>query len=497
MPELQKRLNKIDAQPLEAQLEEFLRAVCRFEGVRLKALLDRFGWGGKPPITLEEAGTRLGVTRERVRQLQEKISARLRAIPFRPFLPGLDRAMHALSEAGPISVDAAARLLKCSGISKEEFHPASLIAAAVGCGRTPLIQLQTIGKRQLVTKTAITNADDIIRVAYRQTHASGASNVAEVAAELHSLGMKVKMEEVAGVLREFSDVEFLEEDWFCHRPNNPERDRLRNVTRKILSVASPVELGVVRDGIRREYQCRKHRGIRSWSLLVPPKSIMRAYYLAHPEFLIDENDLVKPIEPLDYRVELAMNDATLVDVLRSSPACVLDRSTFASECERRSMNMNTFSLYLTYSPIITHLGTDIWSLRGVQVDPTAVEAVRVANALRPREKRMLDHGWTSDGQLWVATRIPGSHLPNLVFTIPGAIKPYLAGRQFEAKDEDGVIHGAIRINSEGMSYGFTPFLRQRGADEGDILVTEFDLGGSQALLKIGDDDLLEEMSPQV
>ena len=248
---------------------------------------------------------------------------------------------------------------------------------------------------------------------------------------------------VRHVLREFSDVEFLEQDWFCHRPANPERDRLRNVTRKILSVASPIELGVIREGIRREYQYRKHRGIKTWSLLVPPRSVLRDYYKAHPEFAIDESDLVKPIDPLDYRVELALNDTILVDVLRSSPAGVLDRASFAAECERRSMNMNTFSIYLTYSPTIVHLGTDIWSLRGVQVDPAAVEAVRSANALRQREKRVLDHGWTAEGQLWVATRIPGVHVANVGVSIPGAIKHYLAGRQFKALDDDGVSHGTI------------------------------------------------------
>jgi hypothetical protein len=124
---------------------------------------------------------------------------------------------------------------------------------------------------------------------------------------------------------------------------------------------------------------------------VPPRSVLRAYYQAHPEFEIDDSDLVKPTEPLDYRVELALNDTILVDVLRSSPASVLDRASFAAECERRSMNMNTFGIYLTYSPVILHLGTDIWSLRGIRVDPAAIEAVCAANALRQREKRIAAH----------------------------------------------------------------------------------------------------------
>lgn len=496
MPEIQKRLTLIKALPLEQQLGNFLRAVSRFEGERLAALADRLGWSGAQPITLEEAGSRLTITRERFRQLQERVTNRLREISFPVYMPALDDALQLLREKSPISIAAASDLVRSSGLSKVSFHPESIIAAAETCGRKPPIRLQTVGKRTIVAATEIPNADGILRVAYRQAHASGASNVREVAAELQAKGIRAEEAGVRHALREFSEVQFLEDDWFCHRPANPERDRLRNITRKMLSVASPIELSSIREGVRREYRYRGHRGIKTWSLLVPPRSVLRGYYQTHPEFLIDENDLLKPIDPLDYRVELAMNDSIMVDVLRSSPACVLDRASLASECSRRSMNINTFSLYLTYSPVIVHLGTDVWSLRGVRVDPAAVQAVQAANALREKEKRVLDHGWTNDGKLWVATRLPPAHSGAVAFGIPGAIKHYIAGRQFNAMDDDGISHGTVRINDEGMSYGFGPFLRQRGADEGDILIAEFNLGGSTALLRLGNDELLEEISPE-
>jgi RNA polymerase primary sigma factor len=38
-----------------------------------------FGLGGRQPLTLEEIGTNLGLTRERVRQIKEKSIRRLRA----------------------------------------------------------------------------------------------------------------------------------------------------------------------------------------------------------------------------------------------------------------------------------------------------------------------------------------------------------------------------------------------------------------------------------
>jgi hypothetical protein len=496
IPELRKRTSQIKVLPLELQLNDFLRALTRFDGKRLSALMDRFGWNGTEAITLEEAGSRLGITRERMRQLQQRVTNRLKEFSFAVYMPSLDDALRLLKDKCPISISDASTLLKASGLSKVSFHPASLIAAAEACGRKPPISLQTVGKRTIVATTDIPNADAILRVAYRQAHASGASNVGEVHAELNASGIDVDASSVGHALREFSAVEFLEEQWFGHRPSNPERDRLRNTTRKMLSVAAPIELGSLREGIRREYRYRGHRGVKTWALLVPPRTVLRGYYKAHPEFEIDENDLVRPMEPLDYRMELALNDAILVDVLRSSPAAVLDRASFWKECERRAMNVNTFSLYLTYSPVIVHLGTDIWTLRGVRVDPAAVEALRQANALRQKEKRVLDHGWTTDGQLWVATRLPSTHSGGFAFGMPGAIKRYLAGRQFAAKDDDGIDHGSVRINDEGASYGFGSFLRQRGADEGDILIAEFDLNGGTALLRLGDDELLDEISPE-
>jgi hypothetical protein len=498
VPELRKRLEQIRALPLEGQLEDFLRALSHFDGERLGALIDRFGWGGKPSITLEEAGERLNITRERMRQLQEKVSQRLGAISFPAFMPGLDEALRALADASPLGAHAAGALLRQKGISGIEFQPECVIAAANACGRKPSVQLQTVKKRTIVAAAAVRNADAILRVAYHQAHASGASNVSEVVAEMTANNLRVGEGAVRHVLREFSEVRFVDEAWFCHRPTNPERDRLRNVTRKMLSVASPIELGVIREGLRRVYRYRGNRGVKTWSLLVPLRSVLRAYYEAHPEFIVENGEMIGAREPLDYRVELALNDTILVDVLRSSPACVLDRASLATECTRRSMNVNTFSLYLTYSPVILHLGTDVWSLRGVRVDPAAVEAVREANALRQKEKRVLDHGWAPEGRLWLAARIRAAHdAAGLVVNMPGPIRHYLSGRQFDARDEDGVSHGSIRVNNEGASYGFSRFLRQRGADEGDILIAEFDLTKNVALLRLGDDELLEELSPEV
>jgi hypothetical protein len=124
----------------------------------------------------------------------------------------------------------------------------------------------------------------------------------------------------------------------------------------------------------------------------------------------------------------------------------------------------------------------LWKLRGVQVDPAAGEAVREQNQLRHRQTRLLNHGWTSDGRLWVAWRLPAS-TNSVVLGVPGAMLRYLSNRSFSAFAKDsGRASGNIAINDIGSSYAYSPFLRYEGTDENDTFVAEFDLPKSDVWL---------------
>ncbi len=46
-----------------------------------RVLIMRFGIGGIEPMTLEQVGTVMGVTRERIRQIESKALRKLRASP--------------------------------------------------------------------------------------------------------------------------------------------------------------------------------------------------------------------------------------------------------------------------------------------------------------------------------------------------------------------------------------------------------------------------------
>jgi Sigma-70, region 4 len=491
---VRERLSRISSVPLEVALADFVERLTRYSGARLKALLRRLGFDGEEPATLEEAAALLGVTRERMRQIHKRLTDRLPNHPL--FMPQVDAAIYALREAAPIGADRAAVLLQTKGISAHAFHPKSLLAAADFCGRPQPFELEnSVGLPRVIVEKRREFERAALSVACRQAEASGATNVQDVAAELVSRGHgDVDYEKVRRLLNDCREIEFLNPDWLWHKAGIPERNRLRNVTRKMLSVTSPIHVGELREGVHRHYKIRRTRGISSWPLVTPPRAVLQEFYRVHPEFSIEQDGLVGSVGKLEYASALNSTERILFEVLRSSPACLLDRTSLARSCADFGMNPNTFSQYLTSSPVITHVGTDMWSLRGTKVDAASVEALREANAARPNEKRIIDHGWTERGELWLAARLPEDP-SHFVLGIPSAIRRFVVGREFPATDENGVTAGTVRVNAEGTSYGYRPFLVRGGADADDILLITFQLTAAVSTLRLIDDEELEAISP--
>jgi hypothetical protein len=495
IPAIEARIHEIDVLPLDVALQGFLAAISGYSGKKLEALLARLGWSGHEPITLEQAGLIAGITRERIRQLVKRIEDRMPDHPI--YMPALDRAINLLVSRAPINAERAAQQLVTMGISSKPFSPVSILEAGKGCGREAPFRLQEHrGRLMVVTGSHGQHANAVLAIAHRQAIASGATNTAEVAAEALSDAISMTEEQIREILQIFPDVQFLEDHWFWYPKGRKGWNPIRRYARKMLSVVSPISVSAIREGLRREYRYRSSQKPRRWDLNVPPRSVLRQFFILHPEFEIDDLDQVTSVMPLDYRLELPATEQILVDVIRSSPTCVLDRSSYALRCIDRGMNQHTFAVYLTYSAVTAHVSTDIWTLRGLQVDPAAVEALRAANAEQPREKRVLDYGWTPEERLWVGVRLRDLQtLSSFIFLMPSAIRRLVAGGEFSAFSESGLPSGRIRVTEDGQSSGYGPFLARSGADEGDILIVEFDLTEHTACLRLGDDDTLENLNP--
>jgi Sigma-70, region 4 len=483
LPSIVERITRIEESPLDVALHEYVAALSGLQGARLDALLQRFGFDGRPPRTLQYAADVMGVTRERVRQIQTRVTEKRPSHPI--FLPALDRALQLVTEIAPAGSNETARQLQTDGVARAPFHPASVLAAAQFCGRSETFEIEPTPKGdRVVTSPMLASAAQITLLASRQSDSFGASNLAELISALKDQEVEVSEEQAREVLRLYSNTVFLNDDWFWVPNKSSNRNRLHNVTRKILSVVSPLDVTTIRDGTRRSYRFRE-------VTLLPPRGVMTAFFEAHPAFAVEPDTRVRTVDPLDYRAELGKTEQIFVEVLRSSPTGVLDRASLEDACEARGMNANTFSVYSTYSPVLEHLGTDVWALRGVQVNPAAVNALRQANALKPRERLVADYGWNDEGALWVAVRVPRRY-GSFVIGLPSPIAHYVAERRFAARADDGSAAGTIAVNEVGTSWGYGPFLARRGADEGDVLLIAFDLAAGEVVLRLGDLHLVED-----
>lgn len=478
---------RIQQLQLESSLMDLLSRLMRGSNERIVAMADRLGWRGQEPKTLDECGSMISVTRERMRQIESKMKGRVPGVPI--FLPQLDLAIKALEEAAPIDLAAGAALLRSRHISHNPFSPISVIQAAEILHREPTLSiLETHGKKVVV---AGTTPRPLRRAAILARKLAGQSGVTSIFQVANLCDDKIDENDVRKLLHGFNHFEFLNDDWLWATDLPILRNRLCNVTNKILSVVAPQSISSIREGVRRAYRWRLSTGGKTFAnLVVPPIAVMREFYRRHPDFRQD-GDMIEPVKPLDYRKEMGEVEQTLVDVLRLSPAGLLDRQSIITKCVDHGINEATASTFLTYSPIIEHLDIGLWKLRGVVVSPEEVIVAREQNQFRPKEKTFFRYGWTPDGKLWIASVLP-TMMQSLVIYIPAAIGRFLHGQSFNASAKESTkAIATISISESGQSYGYYPYLRFSGADSGDVLLAEFDLSKNHVALSLASEDDLD------
>ncbi len=176
----------------------------------------------------------------------------------------------------------------------------------------------------------------------------------------------------------------------------------------------------------------------------------------------------------------------MVEVIRQAPHAVLRREELARRAVDRGLNPSTISVLLTYSPVIERIELDLWTLRGVRVEPMTLAALR--RPVGPRNRRIEDFGWTPAGRPWMVARLPFTPEAALVIGVPSGIERYVSERSFRVRLLDGTEAGTLTVGTSGSSWGYGPFMRRSGADEGDRLRVTFDLGKAEALLELVDDE---------
>jgi hypothetical protein len=115
--------------PLEVELAAWARraASAVWTTRRFRVLLARLGWTVKTPWTLEEAAREVGVTRERVRQMQDRLERSLVEPTPRA---RVRQALDVVAAALPIPESAVSDLLRARGLSRGRIGIRGLLHAA-------------------------------------------------------------------------------------------------------------------------------------------------------------------------------------------------------------------------------------------------------------------------------------------------------------------------------------------------------------------------------
>lgn len=497
LPMIRRKVDEMAKEPLEKVLNHLLGALRPMEPKRFQALSDRLGWSGRQPKTLEEAAKPLGVTRERLRQIEDKILKRLPK-DLLLYAPALDRAIAEISKAAPISVEEAAKLLQRAGISERAFHPEALISAANHLGREHELAITHVRGKLFVVSAGTEEPVRIVSRLVRQLSGmSGAFSVYQLQRECAKADAPFDADKLRPLLASMPRIVQLDAngDWWRMTGIPIARDRLLNQIFKMLSVASPQTIRSLREGVARVYRWRSCTMERYRdNLIVPPGAVIAAV-LKDTQQVVLAGDLASLRDSTDYRTLIGEAERILVDVLRSSSTGLLDRTSLARQCLSRGMSEASFGVLTTYSPLVEHPAPGIWKLRGTVVDPAAVEAASQAFREAPRERRILNYGWTRDGRIWIAARIP-EFSSSLVVGIPGPLFEMLGGKSFPATFPDGLSCGTVTTSRKGESreaaWGFSPFIRMAALEEGDVMKMTFNLKTDSVILEQVDESSLED-----
>ncbi len=451
----------LSAMRLEDELKSIVGAATDERRARIICRL--FGWDGNGGCTLQAAGDEIGLSRERVRQISSKFADKL--MRNRVFTPILDRALRIIAKHVPDAEEIQSQLI-AQGLTGREFRMEGMSKACMLMNRRTTFAFDTMAEASIL----------IGRIGRKAIEHWGVASIADIANRVSmEMSQRISAEFVARVLRTQPDFRWLDEGtgwfWLADTPRN----RLLNQIEKILSIANRIGASELREGASRHYRLGG---------FAPPRRVLLELCRQIPGCKV-QNETVSIEPPIDYKKVLAETERAMAQTLRVHGP-VMRRSDFEELCVKAGMNRSTFYVYLDNSPIIARYAPGVYGLRGASITPAEIQALIPE---RKPQKVIVDNGWTADAQIWIGAKLSRAALTSGVLGTPSGLKRFIQG-QFALKADDGMIVG--KLGSRGGSvWGLGPFFTQRGGEPGDYLTIVFDLTSHVAVVRIGDESILD------
>lgn len=466
-------LTQIENEDVGQALEHIVASCLKSPHTGLVA--KRLGWDGNGGCTLQEAADEVGISRERVRQLESRMKKNLE---FVSFVPVLDRSIETLESAAmSFEMDASLTLME-SGLASRRFFPAGIKSAARFLkGKDGEFTVAPNGKSIVPPGGGIANS--VWDALKSLSDVNYISNLSEIQARVAVIESSTPPMAVIRSLVSSNDrVEWLDDtlEWFWLRQKDG-RNRWLNITRKLLSVSDPLGLSALRDGLRRPHSNR--------STNIPRRILKRLCEVAG---LLVHNDQISSRSELNHLEYLNSSEIILFSALEEADG-ILRREELQEYCLSNGMNRHSFWVYLSYNPLLVRIAPSVYGLRGREIDPAKVAAL-AGIPQTPKQKVLRDHGWTGDGSIWLGYRLSSNSVESGVVFVPSDVRNVIGISQIELFGMEGNGVGTFVIGDQGNAWGLTPYFDRRGVEAGDALVIIISTELASGIVRSGSHELL-------
>jgi hypothetical protein len=468
-------LSKIEQTGPMHSLDDQLRGVaklCYKDQRSVDIALSFYGWDGAGSKTLEAVGQRVGITRERVRQITSRLADYFEGRHID--IPWLEKASNKIAELVPASSSEIEFELSRAGITKGSFRLSGILSALRIISGVVPFATNTLNGVELVTSASqSTLPRRVLQVARRIAAARGCCNLGEVTEEIEKEHRAACSDEfVAAVLQMDPGYRPLDDEWFWFVDQS--RNRLLYQLAKIFAVAPRIRLGELRTALSRNHQ------MAGFS---PPRRVLGNLVAQLPNCKVEDGlAIATSLPPSDVLSNLELK---FYEVFKHN-GDILTRDRLEGELLGAGVNYASFYMYLSYCSIITRVATGIYALVGAPISPGLIDE---AAAQRVSRKTFLGSGWCKGGEVWLAYELGYASIASGSFSVPSAIKNLLQG-DYALNSEDGGEFGTATVRETFLS-GLGKFFRRRGAEPGEHLVLVVNLQAKTVTARIGDASLVE------
>ncbi len=160
---------------------------------------------------------------------------------------------------------------------------------------------------------------------------------------------------------------------------------------------------------------------------------------------------------------------------------LMQRPKLEELCLGKGLHRDSFSIHLTYSPVIARYAPGVYGLRGAQIPIGLAESM-----VEPRRKTrvLADYGWLPDGRIFLSYTLSKGSLSNGIISVPAGMKSYLQG-EFKLIIADGHSAGRLVVK-DTQAWGLGPYFRRRGGEPGDPFRIVLDTKQRLASLSLGE-----------